>query len=938
MPLDTHEMHNLGYKIFLDRYAQNDPNGRENLSVGDIVVAILDNQGKDMAQRREIGKVVTIDGDDVTVEIHPDDQLVTLNASLIDRPLETEPAQLQKRVARGIASVEDPSIRSYWQEEFQWLLDDWKFVPGGRILTAAGTEQDLTAYNCFVLPSPPDSREGIMDTAKDMAELMSRGGGVGINISTLRPKNAYVAGVNGRSSGSVSWGALYSYVTGLIEQAGSRRGALMLILNDWHPDVMNFINSKRQAGKIANANISVGISDRFMDAVKNDGQWELMFPDTSHPDYDNIWDGNLEHWLGQSLPVIVYDTVPARQIWDAIIESAWASAEPGMWFRERTNSMSNSYYYPEGELICTNPCGEEPLPQYGVCNLGALNLSKYYDWKHQTVNWDMLKRAVKIATRFLDNVIDWTPYHFPANETQQKAERRVGLGIMGLADLMIKCGVRYGSETGAKFTEEVFQFIAKHAYQTSAELASEKGVFPLFDTEKFLASGYMQQMDSEVQGMVAQYGIRNVTLLTVAPTGTTGTMSGVSTGIEPYFSWVWYRQGRLGFHEENASIVQEWLDENPDKTIKDLPNYFVNAMELTPIEHVRIQASAQKWVDAAISKTVNAPNEYTIDETGALYMMMYEMGCKGGTIYRDGSRSEQVLTTKQDKDDAGQDVDSPFLKEVNEMETDIQSVEQLYSWLDDDDVEIEYIYEDEDAIDGDVAYQEWLDDDDYGEEYDYDGEIFPELEITLPKQPQRMNSVTLRGESPFGTMFINITEDPEGTPFAVFITVGKSGSDIHAFAESMGRTISIAIQSHRIPYRMSMLRALIDQNRGIGGARPYGFGKKRVASFADAVAKLIQEEYIDTKDAHEIAEAHLAKVYEGDGDKSLDVKGVATITSSSGDFVVQTGVTEHAEDDDSEVKQVVSFAGGDMCPECANMTLMRLDGCKKCQVCGYSEC
>ncbi|MBE2271860.1 MAG: ribonucleoside-diphosphate reductase, adenosylcobalamin-dependent, partial [Anaerolinea sp.] len=312
-PTKRNALHELGYKIFLDRYAQKDMT-RSTLAVGDTVIVVVNAQ----TGQREIGTVKALELPTVTIELL-DGEVVTRDIENVDKPLETDPAQMMDRVAAGIAGIEaTPDLQQTWTERFRWLLDDFKFVPAGRILTAAGTTQALTYYNCYVIPSPRDSRGGIIETLRQMTEIMSRGGGVGINISSLRPRQAYVKGVNGRSSGAVSWGALYSFVTGLIEQGGSRRGALMLILNDWHPDVLDFISSKRTAGKITNANISVGVSDKFMDAVKADGDWELVFPDTSAPNYDELWNGDLDQWVADGNPVIPYKTVKAREIWDAI--------------------------------------------------------------------------------------------------------------------------------------------------------------------------------------------------------------------------------------------------------------------------------------------------------------------------------------------------------------------------------------------------------------------------------------------------------------------------------------------------------------------------------------------------------------------------------------------------------------------------------------------
>ncbi len=626
----------LGEKIFLDRYAFKDAQ-KATLKEGDTVIVCTNLE----TGQREIGQAMALNQDQVTVKLH-DGSAIERAIEHVDKPLEIHPSQMMTRVAASLAQEEAPEQQKTWAKNFRWLLDDWKFVPGGRILTGAGTGQNLTYYNCYVIPSPQDSRGGIIQTLGQMTEIMSRGGGVGINLSSLRPHHSYVKGVNGRSSGSVSWGGLYSFVTGLIEQGGSRRGALMLILNVWHPDVIEFTNSKRQMGRITNANISVGITDDFMAAVKADGDWELVFPDTSYPHYDDLWDGNLDTWRAEGRPVIVHKTVKAREIWYNIIESAWASAEPGVFFVDRYNKMSNSWYY--APIQTTNPCGEQGLPAWGVCNLGAINLSRFVE--NEQVDWDNLRTTVRYAVRFLDNIIDSTPYFFEENRQQQLSERRIGLGTMGLAEMLIRLKIRYGSPESLQFIDELFKFLAVESYLASSDYAAEKGAFSKFDAEKFLQSGFMQGMPEKVKKAVRENGIRNVTLLTQAPTGTTGTMVGTSTGIEPYFFWEWERKGRMGTNIERVDVYQEWKEANPDAP---LPDYFVTAMDLSPEDHVRVQAAIQRWVDSSISKTSNVPNGYTIDQTRRLYELMYDLGVKGGTIYRDGSRDEQVLTAKKEE-------------------------------------------------------------------------------------------------------------------------------------------------------------------------------------------------------------------------------------------------------------------------------------------------
>ena len=475
-----------------------------------------------------------------------------------------------------------------------------------------------------------------------MTEIMSRGGGVGMNISSLRPRHSYVKGVNGRSSGSVSWGGLFSFVTGLIEQGGSRRGALMLILNVWHPDILDFINSKREMGKITNANISVGITDDFMEAVRKDGDWETYFPDTTDPAYNTDWDGDINKWKSNGHKVVVYQKQKAKKIWDAIVESAWASAEPGVFFIDRYNKMSNSWYY--STIQSTNPCGEQGLPPWGVCNLGSINLSRFVE--NKKVLYKDLGRTVRAAVRFLDNVIDDTPYFFEENKKQQLSERRIGLGTMGLADMLIKMELAYGSEESLLFIEELYKFICIEAYDESSDLAKEKGSFPYFDAEKLLQSGFMKQMPQDLREKVRKQGLRNVTLLTQAPTGTTGTMVNTSTGIEPYYFWEWERTGRMGTNIERVKVYEDWVKAHPGQK---KPSYFVSAMDLPPEGHVKVQAAIQKWVDSSISKTGNTPKEYTVEQTGKLYELLYDLGCKGGTTYRDGSRDTQVLTAKKEE-------------------------------------------------------------------------------------------------------------------------------------------------------------------------------------------------------------------------------------------------------------------------------------------------
>ncbi len=779
----------LSEKIFLDRYARKDPD-YNNTKVGDVVLALTKDDPKFPA--KEVGEVIAREGNKVTVRTRSG-QVVETMVEKITLTLEKTPEELWDRLANAMASVEAPAKQQEWAEKFRYILDDWKLVPGGRIAAGAGASDELTLFNCYVIPSPHDSRGGIMSTLSEMTEIMSRGGGVGINLSTLRPRRSIVSGVSGSSSGAVSWGGLFSYTTGLIEQGGSRRGALMLMINDWHPDVLDFITVKQTMGQVTNANLSVCVSNSFMKAVKEDLDWELVFPDTKDADYDKLWDGDLAKWKASGKPVRLFRTVKAREIWHTIIESAWKSAEPGVVFMEYYNQMSNSWYF--NPIICTNPCGEQGLPAWGVCNLSAINLSKFYDEDKHDVAWDDLAKTVRYSVRFLDNVIDKTPYHFEENRENQQGERRVGLGTMGLAELMIKLEVRYGSPESLVFLDKLYGFMAKEAYISSAEIAGEKGSFKHYVYDKFMKSGFMKVMVNdypEVGASIKKYGMRNVTVITQAPTGSTGTMVGTSTGIEPYFAFEYFRQSRLGFDKQLVPIAQEWKDRNPGQ---DLPLWFVTSMDLSAKDHIRVQATIQKWVDSSISKTANCPSDFTVEETKELYELAFELGCKGVTIYRDGSRDVQVLSTTKEEKKA--DV-APVSNEGHDSTV----LESLTTSL-----PITATPEQKDVFD--KQYR---------------------------SRPQVLRGATYKFNTPFGIAYITIN-DANGAPSEIFLNVGKAGSDVFAMSEALGRVISLFL---RYGDHGNKTALLIKHLKGIGGSGAVGFGPNRVESIADAVAKAIE--------------------------------------------------------------------------------------------------
>lgn len=553
-------------------------------------------------------------------------------------PVERAPEQMWRRVAGAIAAVEKtPKLRKFWEEKFYTNMLDFKFSPGGRFLTSAGTGTDTTMINCYVIPDPEDTRAGIIKTLGIMTEISARGGGVGFNISSLRPRGGYLKSVNGTTSGAVSWANLYSMAAhDIIQQGGTRRGALMIMMWDWHPDLAEFITVKKEEGKMLGANLSVCISDAFMQAVKDDTDWEFKFPDTDFARYRSEWTGDLEDWQQKKYPVKVYKTVRAREVWDQICESSWASAEPGIVFMDRYNQMNNTWYFEK--IVSVNVCGEQGLPAWGVCNLGSLNLAAFVEEKE--FNFSKFEEAVKISVRFLDNAIDSEKYLYPEIAAKQKSERRQGLGTMGLADALIKLRIRYGSEESLILIEKIFSILRDTAYGESIDLAKEKGKFPLFNATKYLKSGFMANMPDNLRKRIGKEGVRNALILTEAPTGKTSILAGVSSGIEPIFSFSYLQKDRLGERLVYHQMYKDWVDAHGESNI---PEYFVTANDLIPDEHVKVQALIQKYTDSSISKTVNAPETHTIEDVKNLYTKAYELGCKGIAYMREGSREGTLI-------------------------------------------------------------------------------------------------------------------------------------------------------------------------------------------------------------------------------------------------------------------------------------------------------
>lgn len=544
-----------------------------------------------------------------------------------------------RRVARALATVEETPAE--WEEDFYNALKDFKYLPAGRILAGAGTERSVTLFNCFVMGTVPDDMGGIFDMLKEAALTMQQGGGIGYDFSTIRPKGAAVKGVAADASGPLSFMDVWDAMCRTIMSAGSRRGAMMATLRCDHPDVEDFITAKQDAARLRMFNLSVLITDPFMDAVKADEAWDLVF------------DGK------------VYRTVQARDLWNRIMKSTYDFAEPGVIFIDRINAANNLNYCET--IAATNPCGEQPLPPYGACLLGSINLARLVDAPFEAnaaLDEAALTDLVRTAVRMMDNVVDASRFPLPEQKAEAQAKRRIGLGVTGLADALLMVGERYGSEDAARLTSRWLQHIAEAAYLASAELAKEKGPFPLFDKTAFLASETMQAMSEKVRAAVAEHGIRNALLTSIAPTGTISLYAGnVSSGIEPVFAYSYTRKvlQKDGSRTEEEVVdyaVQLWRDKFGEK---DLPDHFVNAQTLSPLEHVRMQAAAQKWIDSSISKTINCPEDISFDAFKEVYMAAWDQGCKGCTTYRPNDVTGSVLSVSEGSEktpeaDTGADV------------------------------------------------------------------------------------------------------------------------------------------------------------------------------------------------------------------------------------------------------------------------------------------
>ncbi|MCJ7826195.1 adenosylcobalamin-dependent ribonucleoside-diphosphate reductase, partial [Patescibacteria group bacterium] len=651
------------------------------------------------------------------------------------------------------------------------------------------------------------------------------------------------------------------------------RGALMLMLWDWHPDIEEFITVKQDLQKINGANLSVCVSDVFMEAVKTDADWDLCFPDKDDPEYDTKWDGYLPNWKKLGKKVIVYKTVKAREIWDLIAKAAWGSAEPGVVFLERYNKQFNNYYY---EFInCVNPCGEEGLPYWGVCNLCSINLAALVNDQGE-MDYERLKEVVRVGVRFQDNVVDEDVYIFnEIKKVQLLGERRIGLGTMGLGDALIKMKLRYGSPESLDVIDKIYRTIRDVAYEASIDTAKEKGAFPKFDRKKYLEGYFIKQLPDALKKKLKKYGIRNSLLLQQAPTGSTSLLSGVSSGIEPVYEFEFIRKDRLGEHTLRHNLYDQWYqafqkEHGREPTREDRPSYFVSANDLTPENHVEVQAAIQKYVDASISKTVNAPATHSVEDVKRLYTLAYDLGCKGIAYMREGSR-EGVLTRKDSSSDSAK--------------TALDASKRL------------------EGANG-----------------------VPEVK----PRPMVLHGSTYETETPVGKAYITINTNGGNQPVEVFINVGKAGSDVTAMAEGLGKLISLTLRmSSPIP-PIERAQKIASMLIGIGGARSLGFGMNRIRSLPDAVAKVIDKHFgfFQKHRLDQVVQPAERIPTNGNGAKDEEERDVAKLLEK----------IEASSKKPLAIEESNRMVTVDLCPKCGEGSLVFEEACKKCYSCGYSEC
>jgi len=823
-----------------------------------------------------------------------------------------EPAEtvsgLFRRVAHSVAAVETAWEGDVAEAEdgFYRMLTHLRFFPNSPTFTGAGTPLGQLAA-CFVLPIQDDmGREqgGIFQSLRDAALIQQTGGGNGFSFSRLRPKQALVVSSMGKATGPVGFLRVYDQAFGEIAQGGTRRGANMAVLRVDHPDIQEFVSCKTSERAITNFNISVGITDAFMEAVEADADWEFAFPDVKHPSYRDFR-GTPEDAPAAGIPLVSYGTVRARELYDQIVHQAWSNGEPGMLFLDKAQV---DHPLPKmGRYEATNPCGEQFLMPYENCCLGSINLAQHLGEVEDgtpVIEWESLGETIRLAVRFLDDVVSANAYVPAVPQLREAAmqARRIGLGIMGLADLLYHVGIAYGSPEGQELAAQLMEYVRYEAMLASIDLASERGPFEAIEESVFnpanvawrprpwpewLHGGLMNDWgrprvnwDLVLTGLRA-HGIRNSTHLTIAPTGTIATVSGIEGyGCEPVFALAYTRY----VHEADETIpllyvspgfekglIDAGLDAGGRQAILDqvketgscqdvgavpeaLKRVFVVSSDIPAEGHIRMQAALQLFVDASISKTINFDADATQQDVADAFRLAWELGCKGLTVYVAGSRDQVVLETdatrkQKDGSDSGNESTASLTEAVA-----MPSMPSMAA-----------------------------------------------AHVRRRPRPKALHGTTYQSSTPLGTAYVTINTNGGDQPFEVFLNVGKAGSDTAAVAEAIGRLISFAL---RLPSPLApreRLDQITHQLTGIGGRSPMGFGHDRVLSLPDGVANVLRK--------------YLREVELGDSESH-----------------------HHIEVEELSQPSLALFQIGDLCPACGQAALVNTEGCRRCYACGHSEC
>ncbi|MBL0938138.1 MAG: vitamin B12-dependent ribonucleotide reductase [Gemmatimonadaceae bacterium] len=825
------------------------------------------------------------------------------------KPVE-KPEDMFWRVATVVAEADrrygasDGAVQAL-AEEFYFLMTQRRFEPNSPTLMNAGRPLGQLSA-CFVLPvddALSNGQTGIYDTLRSMALIHQSGGGTGFSFSRLRARGSMVRSTTGVASGPVSFMELYDGSTNAVKQGGTRRGANMGILRVDHPDVLEFINCKEDLTKITNFNISVGVTTKFMDALKANASYDLIDPGTGK----------------------VTGQLNARDVWDKMILGAWRTGEPGVFFIDEANRYNPVPHM--GAYEATNPCGEQPLLPYDVCNLGSVNVGYYVN--NGVVDWDAMRRDIALSTHFLDNIIDVNKYPLPEIDALSKRIRRIGLGVMGFADMLVRLGIPYDSAEGVEMGRKVMEFLDVEGKKESERLAKDRGAFPEW-AQSIWGPDETCARDANGQRIRPMQLLRNCNVTTVAPTGTISIIAGCSSGLEPLFAVAFMRnQAGVMMPDVNEDFVaiaksEGWYSDalmeriaktgsvNHDEIPAKWQRVFTTANSISPEYHIRMQAAYQLHCDSAISKTTNFSHAATVEDVRAIYELAYEMKCKGVTVYRDGSRDGQVLSTGTTQEAAAKRDGAPAAASA---EAKPESAKELVA-----------AKREIGELQGTIA--ELQNELDRTRKSLFSAEAENASRRGKRSRPDVLRGTTIRKDTPLGTMFVNITEDEKGQPFEIFLNLGKAGGSAMADAEAIGRLISLALRSG------ISVQEIHRQLRGISSDRAVGLGPNKVLSMPDAVGIALEQWW---REKQGVQQELLAG-----GQTTAPSGPVNSLSAPIPTPAAGVPITRppHAAE---QAQPQIEFGshGGEVfmgtCPDCGSQ-LEFAEGCVKCHVCGFSEC